>query len=92
MRNRKNTLIVVFALFFMAYLASYVVLSRRGYSEADQFRMKGFYYVFPENTDTWYYKNYGCRILFWPVNLVDRSIGLGRYPASSAPLFELGKG
>jgi hypothetical protein len=44
--------------------------------------MKGFYYFFPEDSDAWRLKNYGCVYLFWPLNVVDQWLGLGRYPAS----------
>ncbi len=75
----------------LLYSSSYVWLSRRGYAEAEEYKFKGFYYFFPENSDAWRCKNYGCMILYWPANLVDTSIGLGRYPASE-PLFGLTDG
>jgi hypothetical protein len=72
------------------YFGSYLWLSRRGYAEADQYGMVGFYYFFPENTDEWRAKNHGCVVLFWPLNAVDRALGLGRHPASE-PLWGLSK-
>jgi hypothetical protein len=78
------------ALLLAAYFGSYLWLSRHGYAEADQYHIVGFYYFIPDNSHTWWYKNYGCVILFWPLNLVDHSIGLGRHPAS-APLWGLSK-
>ena len=89
--NMKRRILAVFGgLLLVLYIASYVILSRRGYSEADKYNIKGFYYVFPENTAAWRAKNYGCAAFFWPLNIVDRAIGLGRYPASE-PLWGLSK-
>ncbi len=65
----------------LLYVGWYVGLSRRGYAEADARKFRGFYYLAPEDTDAWEYKNYGCAVVFWPLNVVDRAIGLGREPA-----------
>jgi hypothetical protein len=81
MRQRRRLVLVV-ALLLAAYLGSYLWMSRRGYAEADQYGIVGFYYFFPEDSDAWWYKNYGCVFLFWPLNVIDRSLGFGRYPAS----------
>ena len=78
------------ALLLLLYVGSYVVLSRRGYAEADRYNMKGFYYFFPENSAAWRWKNYGCMHLFRPLNALDRWLGLGRHPASE-PLWGLSK-
>jgi hypothetical protein len=83
-------LLVLGLLLFVLYVGSYIGLSRRGYAEADRYRMAGFYYFFPENSNSWRFKNYGCVYLFWPLNEVDRWLGLGRYP-SSEPLWRLSK-
>ncbi len=91
MRKKRKRLLLVFgALLLLLYVGSYSVLSRRGYAEADQYNMKGFYYFFPEDSDAWRLKNYGCVVLFWPINLVDRCLGFGRDPASE-PLWGLSK-
>jgi hypothetical protein len=87
---KRKRLVLVIALLLATYLGSYLWLSRRGYTEADQYGMAGFYYFFPENSDAWRYKNYGCGILFWPLNVIDRSLGLGRSPASE-PLWGLSR-
>jgi hypothetical protein len=81
---------IVCAVLLAAYLGSYLWLSRRGYAEADQYGMVGFYYFFPEESDSWRYKNYGCAFLFWPLNAIDRSLGLGRHPGCE-PLWGLSK-
>jgi hypothetical protein len=88
--QKHKKLAVVIALVLAAYLGTYVWLSRRGYAEADQQSMDGFFYFSPENSAAWRYKNYGCVFLFWPLNEVDRALGLGRYP-SSEPLWGLSK-
>jgi hypothetical protein len=67
----------VFGALLLLYVGSYAALSRRGYAEADQYNMKGFYYFTPEDSDAWRWKNYGCVILFRPINAVDRWLGLG---------------
>lgn len=76
------------ALLLVAYLCSYLWLSRWGYAAADQHGIAGFYYFLPENSAAWRCKNYGCVILFWPLNVIDQSIGFGRYPAGE-PLWDL---
>jgi hypothetical protein len=90
-RKKGKRLLWVFgAVLLVLYVGSYVVLSRRGYAEADQYNMKGFYYFFPEDSDAWRLQNYGCVYLFWPLNVIDRQLGWGRYPASE-PLLGLSK-
>jgi len=89
-QNKRKRLLWVFGALLLLYVGSYAVLSRRGYTEADQYNMKGFYYFLPEDSDSWRLKNYGCVYLFWPINAVDRWLGLGRYPASE-PLWGLSK-
>jgi hypothetical protein len=86
---RKKRLLLVLGWFLLAlYVGSYVALSRRGYAEADQYNMKGFYYFAPEESASWRFRNYACAYVFWPLNAVDRWLGLGRYPASE-PLWRL---
>jgi hypothetical protein len=90
-RKKSKRLLLMFgALLVLLYVGSYVALSRRGYAEADQYNMKGFYYFFPADSDAWRLKNYSCVYLFWPLNVVDRWLGLGRSPASE-PLWGLSK-
>jgi hypothetical protein len=90
-RKSWNRLIPVLGtLLLVLYVGTYLVLSRRGYAEADRYHMKGFYYFFPENSDAWRWKNYGCVHLFGPLNAVDRWLGFGRSPACE-PLWGLSK-
>jgi hypothetical protein len=45
MNNRKCVIaLFLILLIFLAYVGSYVTLSRRGYNEADQCHFAGFYY------------------------------------------------
>ena len=87
-RRRLHSLVAV--LLFVAHVGSYLWLSRRGYEEADRYNMCGFYYFFPEDTDAWRQKNYGCVELYAPLNYVDRALGTGRGPASE-PLWGLSR-
>lgn len=72
----------------VAYVATYVLLSRRGYAEADRIETEGFYYFTPEESRAWRWKNYGCVVLFYPLNLIDRGLGLGRVPGAE-PMWRL---
>ena len=89
-KKGKRPFLVFGALLLLLYVGSYVALSRRGYAEADQYNMKGFYYFSPEDSEAWRWKNYGCVQLFWSINAVDRWLGFGRHPASE-PLWGLSK-
>jgi hypothetical protein len=82
MRRRTSMLLAIGGVLLLLYVGWYVGLSRRGYAEADARKFKGFYYLAPEDTDAWEYKNYGCAGVFWPLNIADRAIGFGREPAS----------
>jgi len=79
---------IVLAVFFACYLGSYICLSRRGYADADRYQSDGFYYFTPENSETWSVRNRCCVYLYFPLNFVDRILGLGRSPACD-PLMEL---
>jgi hypothetical protein len=90
MRKQPKRLLWLCGALLLLYVGTYVALSRRGYAEADRYNMKGFYYFFPEDSDAWRLKNYGCVCLFWPLNVVDQRLGLGRHPGSE-PLWGLSK-
>jgi len=89
-RKKWKCVLLIGLTLLVLYVGSYVALSRRGYAEADQYNMRGFYYFFPEDSDAWRLKNYGCMYLFLPINAVDRWLGLGRYPGAE-PLWGLSK-
>jgi hypothetical protein len=86
--KRKRLLLVVAGLLFGVYVGLYVGLSRQGYTEAEQYNLVGFYYFTPEESASWRIRNYTCVFLFWPLNVVDRWLGFGKYPASE-PLWGL---
>ena len=90
MRKKWKRLLLVLGALLVLYVGSYVALSRRGYAEADQCHLQGFYYSCPEDSDAWRLRNCTCVYLFWPLNIVDRWLGLGRCPASE-PFRGLGK-
>jgi hypothetical protein len=77
-RRRWQIGVVAVAVYFGAYLA----LSRRGYSEANHWNFRGFYYLTPEDSARWRILNYGCAYLFWPLNKFDCWLGTGRPPAA----------
>jgi hypothetical protein len=72
------------------YVGSYLVLSRRGYEEARQYNMKGFYYFTPEDTNQWLRLNYSLVYFYYPLNVIDVWLGTG-LPPGCAPLFRLSK-
>ena len=83
--NRRPTWLFVA---FGFYLSAYLVLSRRGFAEADRRQAPGFYYVAPRDTDGWRLLNRTCVLVFRPVQVLDRWLGTGREPAAE-PLFGL---
>jgi hypothetical protein len=78
---KLRLLLLLGVLPFVVYISSYLILSRRGYAEADHYHMKGFYYLTPENTDSWRFWNYTFVIIYSPLNGMDRKLGTGRHPA-----------
>ena len=89
-RKQWKQMLAVVGVLLLLYVGSYGALSRRGYAEADEYNMKGFYYFAPEDSESWRWKNYGCVYLFWPINAVDRWLGWGRHPGSE-PLWGLSR-
>ncbi len=86
-RKPRRTLLWCLVL-LLAYVATYVLLSRRGYAEAERDEMEGFYYFTPEESRVWRWKNFACVVIFYPLNLVDRGLGWGRAPGSE-PMWRL---
>jgi hypothetical protein len=68
------------------YVSSYIVLSRRGFVQADAWNAKGFYFVKPENTDKWRFWNYTLAKVYGPLVAIDNAIGTGR-PIASEPMW-----
>ena len=88
--TRRKRLLLILGVLLAAYVGSYLAVSRRGYAEADRWHVHGFYYVTPQDTNAWQYKNHAYVIFFAPANWVDRLLGTGRRPACP-PLFGLSK-
>ena len=83
-----NILIGV-ALLLILWISSYAALSRRGYAVAERSNSEGFYYFTPNHTDGWRRTEAICTCVFWPLNFLDRSVGMGR-EHSGEPLWDLG--
>lgn len=74
----------------IVYIGSYIALSRRGFAQADEWGVKGFYFFLPADTVTWRVCNYGCVVAYYPLILVDNWLGTGR-PVAHEPLWHLSK-
>ena len=72
----------------LIYISSYIILSRRGFSQADKYNIEGFYFFLPKNTTTWRVMNYSCVYLYYPLIKIDVFLGTGRGIANE-PLAEL---
>jgi hypothetical protein len=81
MWRRHRRLLIISGLLLVLYVGMYMGLSRRGYAEACQYHMVGFYYFTPEDSDSWRFRNYLCVFLFYPLNVVDERLGYGIGPA-----------
>ncbi|NQT93174.1 MAG: hypothetical protein HQ559_10470 [Lentisphaerae bacterium] len=90
MTKRKKRLIwtIILAL-LLVYVGSYVILSRRGFREADKGGYSGFYLLTLENSTAWELKNYGLVLLYYPLILIDVMLGTGRMPAMTEPMYEI---
>lgn len=74
------TMIVV-AFPVIVYLATYFVMSRRGYRESREFGLKGFYFVLPHHERA-LQLNRVCLFLFYPLVKTEMWLGTGMAPAS----------
>jgi hypothetical protein len=75
----------------MAYVGSYLVLSRRGFAQTEEIMgAKGFYFFPPRDSTTWRVCNYGCVVLYYPCIAVDNWLGTGRHVARE-PLWRLSR-
>jgi hypothetical protein len=88
---RKRSLTVIGTLLLLLYVGAYAGLSRRGYAEAHRDHLAGFYYFPPKDSGAWRVVNYGCVLLFYPLNALDRWLGFGLPPACE-PLWGLSTG
>jgi hypothetical protein len=87
LRFRLRTLLIAAAILppLIAYVGSYYVQSRRGFREADQYGIKGFYFVTPTHPA----KGGGSEranqqryLFYWPLIQLDLMLGTGRHPAA----------
>ena len=79
------------AALFSTYVLAYLVLSRRGYADAQRFPApKSFYYLPAEPTDAWRQNNLACIYFFGPLNAIDRRLGFGMYPSARDPYWPSG--
>ena len=62
----------------IAYVGSYVVLSRRGVAMCERAGWQGFYFFPPEDTDAWRWMNNGCVCFYYPLIVIDDWIGAGK--------------
>lgn len=81
-------MLVLIAFVVLVYVSSYVVLSRRGFAEADAQDAEGFYFLAPEDSDEWRFRNFTLVRVYAPLIAVDNAIGTGR-GAASEPLWDL---
>jgi hypothetical protein len=81
MGRKRRRVLIIGGFLLVLYVGPYVGLSRRGYAEARQNHMVGFYYFIPEDSDFWRLRNYFCVLVFYPLNIVDRCLGTGEPPA-----------
>ena len=84
---RRLTMIVVIVL-LVVYVGSYLVLSRRGFAQADAWNAQGFYFLPPEDTDEWRFYNTTLVWIYYPLVVVDNWIGTGR-PVAHGPIWSL---
>ena len=89
-RWRQYVVLLLLGALFGLYAGTYYSWSRASRAEAKQFHMYGFYYYFPENSDSWRQREQLVRTFCAPVNLIDRQFRSEYYPASE-PLWGLSR-
>jgi hypothetical protein len=90
MSKRKQIAWLLIAAFSLFYVGSYLVLSRRGFADADRTNTLGFYFFPPEDADARQHRNYACVYVYYPLIVVDQIAGTGRAPGKP-PLFGLSR-
>ena len=86
MRRTVFRLCPVLAL--LSYVGSYGILSRLGFTEADRYGIRGFYFFLPDGTARTSLLNQGGVVIYYPLITVDGWLGTGRPPASE-PMVDL---
>lgn len=85
---RRRIVATVLVGLLIGYVVSYLVLSRRGFAEAEAFGGDGVYFFPPEDTNTWRIWNYGLVRFYYPLILIDNWLGTGKEVACE-PLWKL---
>lgn len=76
----KRQLNLSLVTFLVVWVGSYLLLSRIAFHRADEFSVKGFYFVNPE----WkhgYSVHKALVVLYFPLIKIDQAVGSGREPA-----------
>jgi hypothetical protein len=89
-RYRNAILLGILAFLLVAYVTSYIVLSRRGFAMSKALGCEGFYFFPPEDTDSWRRTNYGLAKFYYPLIVIDNWIGTGM-PVGHEPLWKLSR-
>ena len=76
---------------FLVYVASYLMLSRRAFAQADEWDAEGFYFLAPRDSTAWRMSNYFLVFLYYPLISIDNALGTGR-PIASEPLWNFSDG
>ena len=90
LKKRLKKLLIVFSLLLILYVGSYLFLSRRGMAEAKSCRAPGFWFLSPENTDTWRFWNFGLYGCYYPLIFLDQKLGTGM-PFAAEPLWGISR-
>ncbi len=89
-KHRRTKVMSVVVTLCLAYVSSYLILSRRGFAQADEWNAPGFYFVTPRNETTWRI-NWCLSVLYYPLIAIDSALGTGR-PLGSEPIYRLSPG
>jgi hypothetical protein len=87
-KYRRWVIVAVLLTLFSVYVSSYVVLSRRGFAQADEWHADGFYFFTPQDSTAWRFANYSLVVIYYPLIFIDNALGTGR-PIAHEPLWRL---
>ena len=90
-RHRRLRFGVVLLALFLVYVSSYLVLSRRGFAQADEWHAEGIYFLTPRDSPVWELCNYSLASIYYPLIFIDNALGTGR-PVGQVPLRSLSDG
>lgn len=86
--NRLKIIRTALITLLVVYVSSYLVMSRRGFAEADAWQAEGFYFLTPRDSTTWRFGNYSLVAIYSPLILIDVAIGTGR-PIAREPMWNI---